>query len=169
MRSKETQELLERIFRFNKLATSRMQKISDCSPAELKMLGAITAETTKQKEQGMDLPGVSVSRISELLLQSKPATSKMLNALEERGEIERIYSKLDRRTVYIIVTEKGQQRSNELKNHYDMYTNLILERLGEEKTGQLFDIMDSLYEIVKEIHESKELVNENNQKREKEK
>ncbi|MDO5291715.1 MAG: MarR family transcriptional regulator [bacterium] len=153
MQSKQTQQLVERIFRFNKLMHTHMAQMSDCSPGELKMLTAITCAIDEQKEQGSELPGISASKISKILMHSKPATSKMLNTLEAKGDIERIYSKLDRRTVFITVTEKGRERADQFREETDAYTNKILERLGVEKTNQMFECMDALYEIVKEIHE----------------
>ncbi|MDO5522035.1 MAG: MarR family transcriptional regulator [bacterium] len=153
MQSKQTEQLVERIFRFNKLMHTQMAQMSDCSPGELKMLGAITNAIDKQKEEGSDLPGISASKLSKILMHSKPATSKMLNILEEKGDIERIYSKLDRRTVFITVTENGRERADQFREETDAYTNQILERLGEEKTNQMFECMDALYEIIKELHE----------------
>ncbi len=155
MQSRETKQFLERLFRFNKLMVAHMNKMSNCSPGELKMLNAIEQEQEKLKEEGSDLPGVSPSRISELLMHSKPATSKMLNILEKKEDIERVYSKVDRRAVYIKVTDKGHERAKVLQEEMDHYTNLILERLGPEKTAQLFESMDDLYEAIKAVHEER--------------
>lgn len=151
MQSNETKQLVERMFRFNKLMHNQMANIGDCSAGELKMLSVIAAEQEKNAKEGNDIPGITVSKISEKLMHSRPATSKMLNALEEKEDITRIASKKDRRTVYIALTEKGKKRAEELKNHCDEMTNQIFERLGDEKSSQLFEIMDDIYEILQEM------------------
>ncbi len=151
MRSKETQQLVERMLRFNKLMHHRMAHASDCSAGEGKMLSVIGREQEWNEQEGNGLPGVTVSRISERMMHSKPATSKMLRILEEKGEIARIASKKDRRTVYIALTELGKQREQKLQEQLDHFNNQIFERLGEERSTQLFEIMDEVYDIIHEI------------------
>lgn len=148
MRAEQTEELVEKVFRFNKLLFQRMDKVMGSSHGEFKMLGVINKEMEALKEQGKDIPGVTVSKLSACLMHSKPATSKMLNTLEEKGYIERITTKADRRAVYIRLTESGQQRINRIKGQMDYFTNSFLEELGEEDTKGLIRILDHMYEVI---------------------
>lgn len=151
MQSDETKQLVERIFRFNKLMHNEMSQITDCSTGELKMLSVIGSEQERNEQEGNDIPGITVSKISERLMHSRPATSKMLNALEEKGDITRISSKKDRRAVYIALTDKGRNRAEELKSLCEERTNRIFERLGQEKSAQLFELMDDIYGILQDM------------------
>lgn len=150
MQTKKTQELIERVFRFNKLIFLKMEKISDSTHGEFKMMGVIDKELKALRAEGSDAPGVTVSKLSTCLMHSKPATSKMLNTLEEKGFIERITTKADRRAVYIVLTEAGQEKINEITERMDNFTNQFLEKLGEEDTENLFRILDRMYEVMSE-------------------
>ncbi|HVJ49272.1 MarR family winged helix-turn-helix transcriptional regulator [Desulfitobacterium sp.] len=83
--------------RMNSTNTSEMPR------SEIKMLNMIKLNTSETEE-------VTISILSELLEISKPAVSQMINVLEDKGYVERMTTKNDRRIVYVRLTECGEQR-----------------------------------------------------------
>ncbi len=162
--SKETQLFMEKLFRFNKLVHHEVVDVTECPRSEYKMLGVIHKELEKQKSEQSDLPGVPISNLSKVLLHSKPATSRILNTLEEKNCIVRIPSKMDRRTVYVNLTETGKNIHAKMVEQTNHYTNQILLQLGPKDTKELLRLMDRLYDIVADIalnNDDKEKRNQN--------
>lgn len=94
--------------------------------------------------------GVTISTLSELLEISKSAVSQMINALEDKGYIERITTKNDRRLVYVRLTENGEQSlARELHSFLEGMA-LIFAKMGEEDTEDLLRLLKKLYLIVSE-------------------
>ncbi|WP_455714313.1 MarR family winged helix-turn-helix transcriptional regulator [Anaerosporobacter sp.] len=94
--------------------------------------------------------GIKVSQITKHLEIPKPATSKVLNSLEERGFILRKIDRSDRRVTYISITEEGYAFIKDLHDKRDQYISDLLIKLGEEDAKELIRIIDKLYRIVSE-------------------
>lgn len=159
MQTKETQLFMEKLFRFNKLVHHQIADVAECPHSEYKMLGVIYGELERQKKKQIELPGVPISVLSKALLHSKPATSRILRTLEEKGYIIRIPSEADRRTVYVTLTEEGQKKNIEIKGHVDYYMDRILSSLGQEDTSELLRLMDRLYDVVGNISKTEDKKN----------
>ena len=84
----------------------------------------------------------------------KPTTSKMLNNLEDKGYINRLSDKKDRRVTYIDLTQKGVDLLQ--KHHRSMinYTNEVINRLGEEDTKTLVKLLNKLCNIIEDLNEN---------------
>ncbi len=162
IQSKETRLFMEKLFRFNKLIHHQVIDVTECPQSECKMLGIIHGEIEKQERAQVKLPGVPISKLSKLMLHSKPATSRILRTLEEKNCIIRIPSKTDRRTVYVRLTEKGKRINEEMTGHVNDYMNQILLELGPEDTEELLRLMDRLYEVVADLSCKKCNRDENN-------
>ena len=151
LQTKETQLFREKLFRFNKLVHHQMSDVAECPQSEYKMLGVIERELMKQNMEQVNLPGVPISKLSKLLLHSKPATSRILRSLEEKGFIIRIPSKTDRRTVYVTLSETGRKENQEIEKQVNSYINKILRELGPNDTEELLRLMDRLSEVVTDL------------------
>lgn len=97
-----------------------------------------------------DSVGVKTSDIGKCLFMKKPATSKMLNNLEDKGYINRFSSRRDRRVTYIDLTDKGVDLLE--KHHQQMieYTNQIIEKMGKEDVEELIRLLNKLSDIIEE-------------------
>ncbi len=156
IQAKETQVFMEKLYRFNKLVHHQVADVTECPQSEYKMLGVIQRELDRQNKEQLDLPGVPISRLNEVLLHSKPATSRILRTLEEKNCITRIPSKTDRRIVYVTITEVGLKISKEIEVQVEEYMSRILISLGEEDTTQLLRLMDRLYDVVADMAKKKD-------------
>lgn len=117
-------------------------------PAEFMMLNAINEKMNHNKEKNSDQVGIKASELSEKLQTTKPATSKMLKNLEEKGYILRITDTKDRRVVYINLTESGLAI---IKNAFARMHELSMRamaQLGEKDTEELIRILNKFYDAM---------------------
>jgi DNA-binding MarR family transcriptional regulator len=94
---------------------------------------------------------VTISSLSEQLEITKPAVSQIINSLEDKGFVERITTKIDRRLVYVRLTENGQVF---LEKNYRAFLdgmNLVFAKMGEKDAGELLRLITKLYEIIAEL------------------
>lgn len=117
---------------------------------EFMMLGAINNCLEEKKENNINEPGVKVSELSCTVHSTKPATSKMLRALEEKGYIERISDDKDRRVVYIRLSADGEKKLKEAFNRMHHFADRTIKRLGEEDAKELIRMLKKFYEAVDE-------------------
>ncbi len=78
--------------KFHKLNMNRKITGGGIARREIMMLKMI-------KMNSFENEGVTISALSELIDISKPAVSQMINTLEDKGYVERITTKSDRRRV----------------------------------------------------------------------
>ena len=124
-------------------------------PGEYMMLNAIYQKIQCISQKNMEVPGVKVSELSEKLHSSKPATSKMLKNLEDKGYILRITDTKDRRVVYINLTESGTAIIKEAFTRMHDFSMKAMVRLGEQDAKEMIRILNKFYDAMNtEIQES---------------
>jgi DNA-binding MarR family transcriptional regulator len=91
------------------------------------------------------------SDISNKLNISRPSVTAMLNILEEKGYIERILNKDDRRKMYVKLTEDGNNKVlKEFQNLKDTIT-YIADNLGDEDSDNLIRILYRVIDITRKL------------------
>lgn len=115
---------------------------------EFIMLCAINQMVNDKERSGYSELGVKVSELSHVMEASRPATSKMLNSIEDKQYILRIADKIDRRVVYIQLTEKGDQILVEHSKEMKKFILEIVAKIGEKDTLELIRIFNKLYDIL---------------------
>ncbi len=127
---------------------------------EFMMLGAIHGCMEENRANQKNDPGVKVSELSDRIHSTKPATSKMLNALEEKGYIERISDKKDRRVVYIRLSAAGEKIIKESLHRMHIFAECTIKRMGEEDAKDFIHLLnkfyDAVYEEMKDMKRDKE-------------
>ncbi len=117
---------------------------------EFMMLGAIHGCMQEKISKDINEPGIKVSELSSRLHSTNPATSKMLNVLEEKGYIERVPDKKDRRVVYIRLSAGGERLIKEALHRMHLFADRTIKRLGEEDAKELIRILNKFYDAVNE-------------------
>ena len=74
--------------------------------------------------------GMKTSELTKYLCITKPATSKMLNVMEEKGYIYRTSNKSDRRVVYVKLTEEGEEFLKDQNRKFENFTCRVVEKMG---------------------------------------
>ncbi len=99
---------------------------------------------------------VKVSMLVEELNVNSTAVSRSLKILEEKGYIERIVSKKDRRITYVKLTDAGAEELMKAEKKMDEFAEAVLSNLEEGSLAQLTEIMNQLYNsAVQEINKRK--------------
>lgn len=99
---------------------------------------------------------MSISDISKLLQVKMPTITQQVNYLVESGLVEKKVDGTDRRSVQIILTELGTEKSKEIaKNFINHYLDLI-EFIGVEDSEQLLRIMKKVNKYYSNLDRKKE-------------
>lgn len=100
---------------------------------------------------------VKISTLSKLLDVSMPAASQMVNALEEKGLVERVASKNDRRVVQVSLTKEGEALMNEVMAKFNHFIDRVVSRFGDQNTETLIRLFEELYDIVEDVKNEMEI------------
>lgn len=111
--------------------------------SEFKLLKVIKMNSTERE-------GVTISSLSDHLEISKSAVSQMINLLEDEGYIERVFTKNDRRLVYVRLTDGGEKYIAQRYQEFLESMTEIFNRMGEKDTEELLRLLEKLYDIVTE-------------------
>ncbi len=103
------------------------------------------------KNKDTEKPGAKITDLSVAAEMSKPAVSQMLNSLEEKGMIERVMTKNDRRVVYVNLTEQGKTQLEKIAKQMDSLLDEIVKELGQEDTEEFARLLNKLNHILEEI------------------
>jgi DNA-binding MarR family transcriptional regulator len=93
----------------------------------------------------------TTTEMSRLLHISKPAVSRMLKTFEEKNYIERITDSLNRRSVAVLLTEKGWEVLGSNKTLILGRIERIMDRIGEEDSRHLVILMQRLADVIDDV------------------
>lgn len=99
---------------------------------------------------------MTLSVLASLMGHSMPAVCQRISKLETMGYVRRFPDEKDRRTVWIQLTEGGDEL---LKTSYhSMVAKLdaIMEKMGEEDTRTMFRVLDKLASIMEQETDSEQ-------------
>lgn len=138
--------------------TTGFRLINYLRTSELYMLHAIYAGSQRQledmKARGLvPPPGVTVSSLSRSTRNSMPAVSQILSGMEEKGIVERVPAKADRRKVYIRLTKQGEETVEEVGRTFFRFLDQVAERIGEEDLEELIRLLRKASVALQEIKE----------------
>jgi DNA-binding MarR family transcriptional regulator len=93
--------------------------------------------------------GVTMSEIARHFKVTPAAASQIITIYENKGWVERIRSKVDRRTVYVKVTDEIKDKLNKKNEEQRQKFNELMEYLGEEDTENMLRILERVQEFLK--------------------
>ncbi len=88
----------------------------------------------------------SMNDIKELMIHKTPNTTRLSDKLLEKGLVKRKRSAVDRRVVYLNITDKGQQLLTKIDEEENMQITRLFEVLSPEEAQHFSDILDELRE-----------------------
>ncbi len=100
--------------------------------------------------------GLKLGILSRVLNLAPPTVTPMINQLEEKGLIERVGSKEDRRVVYIQLTKKGQTFLDEKENHFKSNIKELVNYLGEEDSMTFIRIVRKTSDFLNQLSKENE-------------
>lgn len=127
---------------FSKFCRSYMELKKDLPirPSEMGVLNIIT------KRDGLFTPVM----IAELLEVTKPMVANHLSVLEEKGYIYKEYSKNDKRSFYIIPTDKAKKLVAETESKLNEKLINLEEKLGSERFDELIKTLEEAKSYLKD-------------------
>lgn len=94
---------------------------------------------------------ITITEISEKIQVSKPAVSQIINGLEDKGFVNRVYTKSDRRIVYVEITEKGNEAIEQAVLKRNEHVNELLKKLGEEDAETFLRLLEKIANILGDL------------------
>lgn len=110
-------------------------------PSEMGVLNIIT------KREGLFTPVM----IAELLGVSKPMIATHISVLEKKGYIYKQLSSSDKRSFYVLPTEKGKALVETSEQKLNKYLKTIEAKLGEDKFEELINLLDDAQKALDEL------------------
>lgn len=98
---------------------------------------------------------VMISRLGNYLKLSKPAVSRMLHVLKNKGYIQMENGKEDQRYVFVETTEKGRELMQKEMFHCHNLIQRVKERMGEEDMHDFLYYNKKFYSILEEEYASR--------------
>lgn len=138
--AEQLQKLLERL----RKATIRFQPLKRISLGESALLKVLDDHERNERK-------ITATMLSDCLSIKKPAASRMLNAMEEKGYTMRVYEKKDRRKVYIELTELGRQVLQEEQDHYRAILSVMVNQMGEELMKEMLRSGEKFCSVLESI------------------
>lgn len=146
----KSKELLSVMTKINKLAHNGFIR-KNMPNREFMFLKTINHLKNNEENKNYSSKGIKASDLSKFLLITKPAISKLINTLEEKGFVERITDKSDRRVVYINITEEGEKILAKETEMFEEFTHKIVEKMGEEDTNEMIRLFKRMYDAIAEM------------------
>lgn len=89
--------------------------------------------------------------LAEALKVSKPAVSKLLSCMEEKGLVKRERREEDRKAVYVVLSEGATRVLEEQKATASVITKQIFAEMGTDKAKEFIAAVDHFYECYKKV------------------
>jgi DNA-binding MarR family transcriptional regulator len=131
-------KLLRLLMQLKRLELHR-QPIANCKPSEIRVLFCI------KKSTHATLPEIKVSEISRQLQVTSPTITQLLKGLEANGLIERHIDNIDRRSVGVKLTPKGEAVTQQAMDTALASMHELIEYLGEEQSNQLVELLSKVF------------------------
>jgi DNA-binding MarR family transcriptional regulator len=95
-------------------------------------------------------PSMKVSEISKMMHVTSPSITQVLKGLEARRLIERHSDPADRRTVWISLTESGEELASKTRESFSVVFRGLVEYMGEEQSNQLATLLSTAFRYFNE-------------------
>ena len=92
-----------------------------------------------------------MSTLGDLLLVSKSHVTKLVDALNDAGLVERHANLQDRRVINISITEKGQIKLDSLKNRIQEQIKMLISNLQPSELENICTSTETFLGIVSKI------------------
>jgi DNA-binding MarR family transcriptional regulator len=94
--------------------------------------------------------GSYASDIAPQLGMESTSLSRIIQSLEEKKMIIRQPDKIDKRKIKIVLTAKGKSQKELAKNIVRNFNHMVELKIGKEKMGEFFRIIDDITELAEE-------------------
>ncbi len=133
--------LAEKLFtalrRFNR-AFWQQNSSDGCKPSEVRVLFSIK----KGMQSGSP---IKVSEISKFLHVTPPTVTQLIKGLEANGLVERSIDHIDRRVVWLKLTEQGEKVTQKAEDELFSSLGGLINFMGEEQSNELVNLLSKAF------------------------
>ena len=133
----EARKVIDAFEKAEKIAQSRPPLPKEILPSYLKILDKIYQLSLKGK--------VRVSDVSKALHQTTPSITRALCAMETLGWIGKEVSSEDKRVIYVVLKEKGEEVYHYYIETYFEKFSLRLQKYDKEQLEVMIECINSIY------------------------
>ena len=90
---------------------------------------------------------VSIGRLAAVTLTKQPTLTRLLDRMEQRGEVERLAHRSDRRITLVRITAQGSRTVRRLMDLARAHEMRVLEPFGLARAEQLKDTLRRMIEL----------------------
>ncbi len=94
----------------------------------------------------------TVSIIADKMHMTNAAASKTIGELEDMGLVEKIINKKDKRQSYLVLTQKGQDKVENMKSNMDIMLDNVYRRMGDTDMKMMIELLNKFYTIFESEH-----------------
>lgn len=144
-------ELFQSILRIKK-AMGRPSALGSMPQGTFVVLHAILENGSKLDFiDDEELIGMTVSDLSNVLQVSRPAISRTINELENKGFVKRVSTRSDRRLVYVCIAPLGEEVLRTAWQRANEGLKAVVEKMGEPDIRELIRILNKLHTVVYDL------------------
>ena len=125
----------------------RMRTLNFFPPASLTK-GEFSLLTWLHRQGVGQEEGLRVSQLAQRLQVSTPAVSRMLRTLERRGLVERMADQADRRSTYIVLTQRGETLYRQCARQLQGCFGRVLDQMGARQMEEFLHLWNRLIDIM---------------------
>lgn len=94
------------------------------------------------------LDGLTPGELSEILGVSTARIAAALNSLEAKALIIRKNDQIDKRKIYVLLTDKGESYSHELENKIKRNLVMIINSIGQKRFNEFIETSNKIRELM---------------------
>lgn len=123
----------------------KFQKNGNMANVEYYMLIEIYVLTQECPE------GITTRELADVMQTTMSAVSKKISILEKKGLVLRRNSNLDRRNVYITLSEQGKRICEQEREKKNNWLKKVIARMGKDDVTQLIRIANRMFDVMEEV------------------
>lgn len=92
--------------------------------------------------------GTPATKIAPLMGLEARSLTRLLKNMEEKGLIERIADKNDKRLVRVYLTKEGKKKKEKARETVLRFNNVVREHIPEEKLNSFFEVIQDITKLI---------------------
>lgn len=92
--------------------------------------------------------GTPATKIAPLMGLEARSLTRLLKNMEEKGLIERIADKNDKRLVRVYLTKEGKKKKEKARETVLRFNNVVREHIPKEKLNSFFEVIQDITKLI---------------------
>ncbi len=150
MNESSGREIMRSLIQFKKLKVHNQCEYG-LHPSEIHTLFLLTSMLKENPD------GVFTTDLSKKLNVSTPTITQKITSMEQKGFVERVHSKKDRRKVRILISDNAKELVKSMKDDFLKKCIGLSEILGDSDSEKLSELLDKTYTYFTTLGEQENL------------